>query len=271
MSFTVREFRDLIRILEEHPEWREELRRQVLSEELLRLPEELAAFRAEARERMDRLEQALIALTARVEELTARVDALTARVDELAQAQRRTEERMDRLEQALITLTARVDALTARVDELAQVQKGMLIDLGHLKGRDKERQYREKAHAYFGRHLAHLRVLGGDALARMLEPEVERGVISLEEYLGIMEADLVARGRWRGTGEEVYLLVEVSWGVGPSDVERALARASYLAKTGRRVVAGVAGEEALPQVEREAIEKGVVVATDGRVCWPGDA
>ncbi|MGQ9555324.1 MAG: hypothetical protein ACUVWR_14585, partial [Anaerolineae bacterium] len=74
MSFTVREFRDLIRILEEHPEWREELRRQVLSEELLRLPEELAAFRAEARERMDRLEQALIALTARVDALTARVD-----------------------------------------------------------------------------------------------------------------------------------------------------------------------------------------------------
>ncbi|HJY82880.1 MAG TPA: hypothetical protein VKK81_17570 [Candidatus Binatia bacterium] len=37
MSFTVEEFRDLIRILEEKPEWRAELRRWVLSDELLSL------------------------------------------------------------------------------------------------------------------------------------------------------------------------------------------------------------------------------------------
>ena len=71
MPFAVEEFRDLLRILEEHPEWRAQLRQQVLSEGLLRLPEEFAAFRAEARERMERVEQALAAL---------------------AQAQQRTEE-----------------------------------------------------------------------------------------------------------------------------------------------------------------------------------
>ena len=39
MAFTVQEFRDLIQILEQHPEWRAELRRLVLTEELLTLPQ----------------------------------------------------------------------------------------------------------------------------------------------------------------------------------------------------------------------------------------
>jgi hypothetical protein len=39
MSFTVNEFRDLINILEQQPSWRAELRRWVLTEELLALPQ----------------------------------------------------------------------------------------------------------------------------------------------------------------------------------------------------------------------------------------
>lgn len=39
MSFTVNDFRDLINILEQQPEWRAELRRWVLTEELLALPQ----------------------------------------------------------------------------------------------------------------------------------------------------------------------------------------------------------------------------------------
>ncbi len=38
MPFTVRDFPDLLRLLEQHPEWQAELRRQVLTEELLELP-----------------------------------------------------------------------------------------------------------------------------------------------------------------------------------------------------------------------------------------
>jgi hypothetical protein len=38
MAFTVEEFRDLLRILDERPEWRAELRRLVLTDELLALP-----------------------------------------------------------------------------------------------------------------------------------------------------------------------------------------------------------------------------------------
>lgn len=39
MAFTLRDFRDLLGLVEQHPEWRAELRRMSLSEELLNLPE----------------------------------------------------------------------------------------------------------------------------------------------------------------------------------------------------------------------------------------
>ena len=42
MAFTVEDFQDLVRLLAQHPEWRSELRRVLLSEELLTVPERLA-------------------------------------------------------------------------------------------------------------------------------------------------------------------------------------------------------------------------------------
>ncbi len=52
MPFTVDEFRDLIRLLEERPEWRAELRHLLLTDELLSMPEQLAASRLETDRRL---------------------------------------------------------------------------------------------------------------------------------------------------------------------------------------------------------------------------
>ena len=80
MPFTVEEFHDLIRLLEERPEWRTELRRFVLTDQLLALPEQLAELRVYTEQRF----QELAAAQRRTEE----------RVTELAAAQRRTEEQV---------------------------------------------------------------------------------------------------------------------------------------------------------------------------------
>ncbi|MGQ9488202.1 MAG: hypothetical protein ACUVR7_13405, partial [Armatimonadota bacterium] len=95
MSFTVEDFHQLIAQLEQHPEWRAELRRMVLSEELLQLPDlvrELVVAQKRTDERVDRLAEQLVQLTKRVDQLTARVDQLaeqlaqlTARVDQLTE------------------------------------------------------------------------------------------------------------------------------------------------------------------------------------------
>src|SRR5437667_3139521 len=82
MPVTVEEFRDLVRILEEKPEWRAELRRLVLTEELLSLPEQLAALRAETERRFQEM-------AATVDKLAREVARLGIGMGDLQRTQKR--------------------------------------------------------------------------------------------------------------------------------------------------------------------------------------
>jgi len=145
-DFTIRKFHDF----EDRPEWREELRCLLLTDELLRLPE---------------------------------------LVRELIEAQRRTEERLE-------ALTARLDGLTARVDALAEAQckteetvRGLIRDVGELKGRSLERDYRDRSFAYFGRLVKRPHTLSPDEVSEL----VGRG-----EDLAWADAIVYKQGGWKG-------------------------------------------------------------------------
>ncbi len=139
MAFTIQDFQDMIRLLEQHPEWLAQLRATVFAQELLQLPKivqglseahrqteeqlkelaeivkELAISQKRTEEQVreliaaqKRTEEAVQALSQRVDELAAAqkrteevVQTLSQRVDELAAAQKRTEERLERLENEL--------------------------------------------------------------------------------------------------------------------------------------------------------------------------
>ncbi len=222
MAFTVQEFRDLVQILEQHPEWRAELRRLVLTEELLTLPQT---------------------------------------VRELVEAQHRTEERVNQL-------TQQVEQLTQQVERLVEVQLRMGTDVERLKGSDLERRYRERGHAYFSRLVRRAHVLSGDEVIALLDETVAAGQLSEEESDEILQADVVIRGRRREDGAEVYLVVEVSWGVGISDVQRASQRAALLSRTGTPTLPVVAGSWVTPEAQEPARALRVWQVTDGSVIPP---
>lgn len=99
------EFRQWVDALYQHPEWREELRRIVLTDEILELP-------------------ALVRETAKsVQELVEVQKRTEQRVEELAAAQQRSEERLTRLELAVAELAAAQQRTEQRVDELAKAQQ----------------------------------------------------------------------------------------------------------------------------------------------------
>src|SRR5262247_1091643 len=88
MAFTVSEFRDLIQLLEQHPAWREELRRWVLTEELLALPQmvrELTDLQRQTGARMGQLAGHVDALSQHVDTLVQQTVQLTTHVAEQAQ------------------------------------------------------------------------------------------------------------------------------------------------------------------------------------------
>ena len=131
------------------------------------------------------------------------------RFRELAEAQRRTDERLA---------------------DLIQVVHGLSIDVGELKGDLLEMRYHTHAAAYLGRLFRRVRPLSTTELADLLDDAVEQNKLADAERDEILLADVVARGKHRETGAEVYVVVEVSWGVGPYDVERAVERARLLSK-----------------------------------------
>ena len=199
-------------------------------------------------------------------------------MDQLAEAQRRTEERLQ-------ALTARVDQLAEHQQQLAQRLEELAIstdrrfreirtelgqlrdrfdrDVGRLKGSDLERTYRERAPAYFGRLLQGLRVLSVEQLDRLVEAALQQGRLTWEERDDLLDADLVVQGRLRSTGQETSLVVEVSWGVGTHDVQRARRRAGLLEKVTGSALAVVAGRGITPEAAEMAERLGVFRVTDG--------
>ena len=313
MAFTVSEFRDLIQLLEQHPTWREELLRWVLTEELLALPQmvrELADLQRQTEARvgqlaghMDALAQHVDALAQYVDALTQHVDALTQHVDALAQhvdalarqtAQLTTHvdeqaqrfdhllihisdlsqrmgdisQRMDEQTQRFDRLLIHISDLSQRMEQLAETQLRMGSDLEQLKGHNLEQRYRERAPAYFSRILRRIHALSNDELIALLDAAVTQGQLSEDEADEILQADIVVRGRHREDGTEVYLVVEVSWGVGLHDVQRAAERAALLTRLGIPTLPVVAGFWVTPEAQEPARAFRVWQVTDGRVTPP---
>lgn len=94
MAFTVIDFHDLVVLLEKNPEWRAELRRLVLTEDILTLPE----FVRQLAQTVADLSQSVADLSQNVAELSEAQKRTAARIEELAEAQKRTQGQLGRLE-----------------------------------------------------------------------------------------------------------------------------------------------------------------------------
>lgn len=306
MAFEVQDFHDLVQLLEQHPEWREELRRLVLSRELLELPEIariLVDAQRAASERIARLEEvqtrteaALTQLAegqrglsdriARLEESTAqlaegqrglsdRIARLEESTAQLAEGQRGLSDRIARLEEAqtqtqtaLTRLTERVDRLSEGMETLTDTVRTLSGHVSWLRGAVTEQRYRERAASYFGRIARRVRALTTDELHDLIDQGVTQGAWTQDEGEELVHADVVARARAKDEGTEMYLVVEASWGIGTSDVQRAYSRARLLSRLGTPALPVVAGHWLTPEAEEPARGMKVWQVLDGRVIEP---
>ena len=213
------------------------------------LTPQLVEAQRRTEERVEELAEAQKRTEEELKTLTQRVDSLAQKVEELAEAQRRIEERLTRLERT--------------VEELAEVQRRLVIDVGELKGESLKRRYRERAPAYFRGLVSRAKAIPLEELSEILETALDEGRLSEDEVKEVMDSDLVVRGVMEG--REAYLVVEVSWGIGVGDVERASRRAGVLRKLGLETRGVVAGRGITADAKELADEVGVDVVMDGRV------
>ena len=140
--------------------------------------------------------------------------------------------------------------------------------LGAVEGEMLEWRYERRAAAYLSRLARKLRVIDRSTLADTLDDAVDEGRLSQAERDTVMEADLVLSGQRRDTLADSYFVVEVSVGVGLSDVQRAADRASILAKLGRPAVPVVAGKAVNDQAKAAAENMGVWQVLNGHSVAP---
>ncbi|MCS6909501.1 MAG: ATG16 family protein [Anaerolineales bacterium] len=132
MPFSVSDFRDWVGILYEHPEWREELRRLVLTDEILELPvivRELAQAQRELAEAQQRTELRVEELAQAQRELAEAQRRTELRVEELAEAQRRTELRVEELAIAQTQLGKAVGELQRAFGSTVEEEAASVVEV----------------------------------------------------------------------------------------------------------------------------------------------
>jgi hypothetical protein len=220
--------------------FREEVRRQILTDDLLRLPEHFESRMEGVESALQRLAEAQLRTEQRIEHVEARLETLEVALQRLAEAQLRTEQRIEHVEARLETLEATLQRLTEaqlRTEEelrwLANWQRG---ESGRREGERYEREILRRALALFN---------GGEGgvtdqpwvrqrLMQQVGSRVVWGVLEPEEDPSL--ADLLW---WKG---EQLAVVEVSLQVNGQDVGRAAQRAATLRQAGAQAVAVVIGD-----------------------------
>ncbi|MGC9141811.1 MAG: hypothetical protein ACP5IN_05620 [Caldimicrobium sp.] len=184
---------DIYRVLKNHPEWAEELRRVLLTEELLNLPKKFDEF----------VEKEFKPLKNDVETLKNDVEILKREVE---------------------TLKREVEILKRDVEALKN-------DVAYLKGEVLELKVRSNIGAFIGKLIAKAKVIDGGELADQLYEAVEKNLITEEEADYALKVDVLAQGYLRKDSKKnVLIAVEVSYVIDKKDVERVFKRAGIISR-----------------------------------------
>ena len=232
---TINTIEDLIRLLDENPEWVEALRSRILTRELLELPARFAEY-TEANDvrmtaveaRLDRLEQTLadfMEATARQFEIVnAHLASLDRRMDQL-------DRRMGRFERDMGWFRARhaAETVSAQSTRLAR-------DLGYR----------------------WTRTLTIDDLYDMVDESDTRNT-PVNTLRSFRRADMIMDVVKIDTGEPCYIAVEVSYTVNGRDIERAIRNAEMLTMfTGKDALPVIAGARKDDRVDADIASGNVV-------------
>ena len=226
-KYPVVTFADILRALKAHPDWLEEIRKLILTSELLELPK-------------------------KVDELLRRVEAIEKDVEVLKQD-------VKVLKQDVAILKQDVAILKQDVAILKQDMKYLKGEVGRLKGGDFERKVRDKYYAYFGRLLKKAKLIPFEEILSLIDDAEDEGLISERERNSLLDLDLVVKGLIRSTRKPVVLAVEISYTLFEKDMIRSIERANTLAKVLKEeVIPCLVFVEAKENLEEIAKEKGVL-------------
>jgi len=226
----IRSYFDLISILRDHPDWLDELRKLILTEELINLPKKFDEFVKQYQ------------------------NFIENEFKPLKQTVQKQGEDIAVLKEDVAVLKEDVAVLKEDVGVLKS-------DVGDLKGDSFERKVRERAPSYFGKIIRKCKLISHIELANILDDALDAGIIGDDERDDALLCDVVVTGALRNNKERKVLIVaEVSVVVDKQDVERAASRTKIIEKCmGLPGIPVVIGKEHTEGALKRADELQVIV------------
>jgi hypothetical protein len=293
-SFTPEELAAIERTseaLRQYPHLRRAFIRALQMEELFAIPEqleslkqvvlELAAQYKQQQEQLNRIEQTAnraleVAERAqqtaeRANEIAERALQVAERANEIAERALQTAERANEIAERAQQTSERAEgtaehalqvALETR-DIVSDMQKRLTrveADVADLKGMSMELMARKLLPGVLGKLVRKLRVYEPDEFYRVME---EAGLLSADDLAEVASADVFAHGHLRSNDTPRWFVVEASWGLGMTDVERAAQRAAILTQNGAPAIGTVLGRRITADARKRAQQLGVLVVLNG--------
>ena len=287
---------DLERILDEHPEIRERLRRKLLTDEERELPRVVERLAEQMRQMAQTMTEGFARIDAQFELVYARIERLEeshqrleegqqrleSRIERLEEGQQRLEESHQRLEEGQQRLESRIERLeeshqrleeshqrleegqqrlesrTGRLEESYKNLTGMVMEL------IADKRLRPRITQTLGLRRPKLvknpsRELP-DELFDALDEAEQQGIIGENMAEAVELADLIISAVVKEDGRPAFVLVEISGVIHQNDIQRAKERAEALqAATGQPVFAVAAGMELPDPQIQQAQESGVTL------------
>jgi hypothetical protein len=239
---------DLVRIMDERPEWVEAMRVRLLTREVLELPQTIAKlaetvekFIDSTNKRLDSIEARLDQHDARFDQVDTRFDQVDARFDQVDARFDQVDARFDQVDARFEAVDARFDAVDTRFQTVDNSIQKLRDDIAPLKAAHARNAAIDDAIAIASDlGLRRTKNLTRDEVWELTE-SVDTSGIPTNELRSFRRADLIVEATDKND-EVCYVAVEISFTANGRDTVRAIRNAEYLNRfTGKRTYAAVAG------------------------------
>jgi hypothetical protein len=282
--------------LRQYPHLRRAFIRALQMEELFAIPEqleslkqvvlELAAQYKQQQEQLNRIEQT----ANRALEVAERAQQTAERANEIAERALQTAERANEIAERALQTAERANEIAERAQQTSERAEGTAehalqvaletrdivndmqkrltrveADVADLKGMSMELMARKLLPGVLGKLVRKLRVYEPDEFYRVME---EAGLLSADDLAEVASADVFAHGQLRSNDTPRWFVVEASWGLGMTDVERAAQRAAILTQNGAPAIGTVLGRRITADARKRAQQLGVLVVVNGATAQP---
>ena len=270
---TINDIRDLVRIVEEHPEWRSELQRLLLTKELLETPDKLTELTA-VTENLANTARSLLELA---EDTNRRLDRIADRFETIEGDVKTLKDDVGTLKGDMSTLKDDMGTLKGDVSTVKD-------DTGTLQGYNLERKMHSrlrqrisrtlrlrKARAIWTAHVDAQATGRAERFENLTDSATDDGLITDDEAGRLLDTDMVMTGIRISDGELVHIAVEASSGIRTIDIDRARESASILHRLyGTEAIPVVYGyniahqqvNEAQPDPANSLLEVHIIMETD---------